>query len=252
MGGIRRQAEPRPLARPLGGNSRVQAPNPDAQAQRHLDQSLQRQTRRSAAEFDTAGDDDLEDPAWVDRTLLAHARMLCGDWEAARAMAADADVLGWSSSDNPQGVVVPACLVLLSGQATAPPANLARLWDWALESSTFLSAYDEGPKDLKRLKSAYQEVMSRVRLKKAQAESLLSWCVDVGERRTCAIVEKLRRNSYDKAAVLTAACAEVLRLRNQPEPAAGLLERMRTRFPRHRAFQDELKLAAAKVGRNPS
>jgi len=222
------------------------------QAQRHLDQSLQRQTRRSDVEFDTAGDDDLEDPAWVDRTLLAHARMLCGDWEAARAMAADADVLGWSSSDNPQSVVVPACLVLLSGQATALPANLARLWDWALEGSTFLSAYEERPEDQKRLKSVYQEVMSRVRLKEAQAESLLSWCVEVGERRACAIVEKLRRKSYDKAAVITAACAEVLRLRSQPEPAAGLLERMRTRFPRHRAFQDELKLVAAKVGHDSS
>jgi len=75
------------------------------QAERHLDQSLQRQTRRSVEEFDATVDDDLETPAWVDRTLLAHARMLCGDWEAARAMAADADVLGWSSSDNPQGVV---------------------------------------------------------------------------------------------------------------------------------------------------
>jgi hypothetical protein len=222
------------------------------QAERHLDQSLQRQTRRSVEEFDATVDDDLEAPAWVDRTLLAHARMLCGDWEAARAMAADADVLGWSSSDNPQGVVVPACLVLLSGQATAPPANLARLWDWALESSTFLSAYDERPEDQKRLKSVYQEVMSRVRLKEAQAESLLSWCVEVGERRACAIVEKLRRKSYDKAAVITAACAEVLRLRSQPEPAAGLLERMRTRFPRHRAFQDELKLVAAKVGHDSS
>jgi hypothetical protein len=74
----------------------------------------------------------------------------------------------------------------------------------------------------------------------------------MGERRACAIVKKLRRKSYDKAAVITAACAEVLRLRSQPEPAAGLLERMRTRFPRHRAFQDELKLVAAKVGRDSS
>ena len=263
-----RSAIPRPCRR-VGGrhspSSRASAacstsgrqllnPSPDRmrQAQRHLDQSLQRQTRRSVEEFDATVDDDLEAPAWVDRTLLAHARMLCGDWEAARAMAADADVLGWSSSDNPQSVVVPACLVLLSGQATAPPANLARLWDWALESSTFLSAYDERPEDQKRLKSVYQEVMSRVRLKEAQAESLLSWCVEVGERRACAIVEKLRRKSYDKAAVITAACAEVLRLRSQPEPAAGLLERMRTRFPRHRAFQDELKLVAAKVGHDSS
>jgi hypothetical protein len=157
--------------------------------------------------------------------------MICGDWEAARARAADAHVLGWSSSDNPQGVVVPACLVLLSGKTTALPTNLARLWDWALERSAFLSSYEERPEDQKRLKSVYQEVMSGTRLKKTQAEALLSWCVEVGERRACAIVENLRRKSYDKAAVITAACAEVLRLRCQPESAAGLLERMRTRFP---------------------
>jgi hypothetical protein len=222
------------------------------QAGRRLDQSLQRQTRRAVEEFDATVDDDLEAPAWVDRTLLAHARMLSGDWEAAWALAADAEVLGWSSSDNPQGVVVPACLVLLSGRATAPPANLARLWDGALECSTFLSAHEERPTDQERLKSIYQEVMSRVRLKEAQAASLLSWCIEVGERRACVIVEKLRRRSYDKAAVLTAACAEVLRLRRQPESAAGLLERMRTGFPRHRAFQDELKLAAAKLDRDSS
>ena len=222
------------------------------QAGRHLDQFLKRQSRRAVEieEFNDSMDDDLEAPAWGDRALLAHARMLAGDWKAAQALAADAEVLGWSSSDNPQGVVVPACLVLLSGQAAAPPANLARLWDWALEGSTYLSGSDERPGDQKRLKSVYQEVMSRVRLKEAQAESLLSWCVEVGERRACAIVEKLRRKSYDKAAVYTAACAEVLRLRRQPELADGLLERMRTRFPRHRAFQDELKMAAAKVGRN--
>jgi len=219
------------------------------QAERHLDQTLKRQTRRSVEEFDAEVDDDLDTPAWVDRALLAHARMLCGDWEAARAMAADADVLGWSSSDNPQGVVVPACLVLLSGKTTAPPANLARLWDWALENSTFLSSFDERPEDQKRLKAVYQAVMSRVRLKEAQAESLLSWCVNVGERRACAIVEKLRRKSYDKAAVIIAACVEVFRLRGHPELADRIFEQMRTRFPRHRAFQDELKLVTVKVNR---
>ena len=174
--------------------------------------------------------------------------MFSGDWEAARALAADAGVLGWRSPSNPQGVVVPACLVLLSGRATAPPANLARLWDWALEGSTFPTAFDERSEDQKRLKGVYQEVMSRVRLKEAQADSLLSWCVEVGERRACAIVENLRRKSYDRAATITAACAEVLRLRRHPESAAELLERMRTRFPRHRAFQHELKSLVAKIG----
>jgi hypothetical protein len=220
------------------------------QAARRLEQALERQTRREARAFDAAGDDGLESPVWVGRALLAHARLLSGDWDAARALAAEAGVLGWSTWDNPQGVVVPACLLLLSGRVNAPPANVARLWDRAVENSMFLSEFGKQNEDQKRLRSIYQDEMSRTRLKKAQAGALLSWCVEVGERRACAIVEKLRRKSYDQAAVVTAACAEVLRLRDQPEAAAGLLERMRTRFPRHRAFQDELKSAAAKVGRD--
>ena len=222
------------------------------QAARRLEQALDRPTRREVGAFDPEADDNLESPAWVGRALLAHARLLSGDWEAARALAADAGVLGWSTWDNPQGVVVPACLVLLSGQVNAPPTNLAHVWDRALENCMSLSDFNERDEDRKRLKSVYQDVMSQMRLKKAQAGSLLSWCVEIGERRACAIVENLRRKSYDQAAVITAACAEVLRLSDQPEAATGLLERMRTRFPRHRAFQDELKSAAAKVGSDSS
>ena len=52
--------------------------------------------------------------------------------------------------------------------------------------------------------------------------------------------------------MIAAACAEVLKLRGQPGPADGLIDRLRTRFPRHRAFQDELKSAVAKLGRGAS
>ena len=222
------------------------------QADRHLKSWLERPGRRSVEVLDTLEDDALEAPAWVDRSLRAHALLFAGDWEAARDLAAGAEVLGWSSPDNPQGVVVPAALVLLSGRATALPANLARLWDWALERSTFLSDFEARLEDQQRLKSAYQEVLSGTRLTKARAGSLLSWCVAIGERRANAIVEKLRRKSYDRAAVLVAACAEVLHLHGQPGPADELLERLRSRFPRHRAFQDELKRAVGRVDRGAS
>jgi hypothetical protein len=145
---------------------------------------------------------------------------------------------------------VPACLVLVSGKAGDLPPNLARVWKWALETATSLSSYQKPAADRGRLESAYRTVMAKTRLKKAEAESLLTWCAETGEHRADAIVEKLRRRSYDKAAAIVAACAEVLCLHDRKDEADRLLDRVRERFPRHRAFQDELARARSKIGRN--
>jgi hypothetical protein len=64
-----------------------------------------------------------------------------------------------------------------------------------------------------------------------------------------AIVEGLHRKSYEKAAVVVVACAEVLQARGRGTQAEKLLADLRSRFPRHRAFQDALKAAVAEAGR---
>ena len=51
------------------------------------------------------------------------------------------------------------------------------------------------------------------------------------------------RGSYDKAVVLTVACAETLRLQGDEKAAGLLVEEIRNRFPRYRAFQAQLKTA---------
>jgi len=219
------------------------------QAVRRLERVLKRPTRRSDEAFGPLEDDDLDDPGWVDSSLVAHALMLGGDWEAARKLAADAPVLEWIVPGNPQSLVAPACLVLVSGNADDLPPNLTRVWDGALETATSYSSYEKPSADRQRLASAYQSVMTKTRLKKAEAESLLAWCVENGERRAIAIVEKLRRASYDQAAEIVAASAEVLRLHDRKDSADELLERIRERFPRHRAFQDELAKARSRIGR---
>ena len=135
-----------------------------------------------------------------------------------------------------------------SDRTTCEPGSVV---DWVLEGSTFPTAFDERYEDQKRLKGVDQEVMSRVRLKEAQADSLLSWCVEVGERRACAIVENLRRKSYDRAATITAACAEVLRSAVTPSrppsfsngcargsPAIGPFNMNRSRWLRRSAPND--------------
>jgi hypothetical protein len=196
------------------------------------------------------GEDGLERPAWIDKSVLAHAYLLAEDWDAARQLAAREKVLGWSSSDNPQGLVLPFFLVLLSDkQPDALPSNLARLWQQRLQNSIGFGYWggmsDEEESTLKRLERAYADRFSTASLSHGKQEQVLSWCLDVAQQRVNAIVGNQHRRSYGKAAMLIAACAEVLRLRGRSGEAGTLLDDVRNRFPRHRAFQAELKAAVS-------
>jgi len=79
---------------------------------------------------------------------------------------------------------------------------------------------------------------------------MLAWSLDVTKQRLNAIVSNQHRGSYDKAAVLLAACAETLRLRENGGEANALLDDAPQRFPRHRAFQAEVKAAVARMERS--
>jgi len=200
------------------------------------------------------GEDDLERPAWISKSVLAHAYLLAEDWDTAQQLAAREQVLGWTSSKNPQGLVMSSSLVLLSDKrpGTLPP-NLTQLWQWGLQNSIgfgYWSGIDkEEDSTLKRLERAYADRLSTASsLSHGKQEQVLSWCLDVAQQRVNAIVSNQRRGSYGKAAVLIAACAEVLRLRGKGKEAGALLDDVRNRFPRHRAFQAELKGAVSADG----
>ncbi|MEW5959371.1 MAG: hypothetical protein AB1801_16710 [Chloroflexota bacterium] len=196
--------------------------------------------------------DDLEQPARIDPSVLAHACLLAEELEAAHQLAAAENVLGWSRSGNPQGLVMPSCLVLLSGRAPdALPSNLAQLWAWGLQASVgFWGGGGQQDPVLKRLEQAYAEQFARLSLSEDRQQEILAWCVDVAQRRVDAIVSGQHRGSYNKAAVVTTACTEVLRLRGDRPAADSLLNEVRNRFPRHRAFQTELKTAIQEMERS--
>jgi len=200
------------------------------------------------------GEDDFERPAWISKSVLAHAYLLAEDWDTAQQLAAREQVLGWSSSNNPQGLVMSFSLVLLSGKrsGTLPP-NLTQLWQWGLQNSIGFGYWGgidkEEDSTLKRLERAYADRLSTASsLSHGKQEQVLSWCLDVAQQRVNAIVSNQRRGSYGKAAVLIAACAEVLRLQGKGKEAGALLDDVRNRFPRHRAFQAELKGAVSADG----
>lgn len=199
------------------------------------------------------GDDGLESPVWIGKSVLAHAYLLAEDFEAAHQLAAGEKVLGWSSSENPQGLVLSFFLVLLSGKIpNALSSNLAQLWAGGLQSSVgFWIGGGSGEDQVRqRLERAYAELFAKVSLSHDRQEEILSWCLDVTQQRVNAIVSGQHRGSYDKAAMLTAACAEVLRLRQNQQVARSLVDEISNRFPRHRAFQAELKAAVQRMERS--
>ncbi len=189
----------------------------------------------------------LEQPVQGDRAVLAHACLLAGDWDAAHRLAAQGRVLGWSSSHNYQGLVVAAFLVLLSGQTPVATSNLAQLWEWSVRHTVSVWSSREQSSLEQRVLRVYAGRFASVSWSAAQQERYLSWCLSVAQERVNAIVGNLHRGSYDKAAVLTAACAEVLRLRGEPEAARRLISDVRGRFPRHRAFQAEMEGAVRRM-----
>jgi hypothetical protein len=197
--------------------------------------------------------DAIESPVWPDKSVLAHAYLLASDWGAAHQLAAPEQVLGWSSSYNPQGLVVSCFLVQMSGTLPGKlPLNLTLLWHWELQNSTGFVAWhstDTGEASLlTRLQRAYLEYLPEASLPSEQQAEILAWCLDVAQRRIDAIVSNQHRGSYDKAALLLAACAELLRVLGKAQEAAALLDDIRQRFPRHRTFQTELQAAVRRMG----
>jgi hypothetical protein len=218
------------------------------QAAEHLKQYLGRSARRSDFIESMGEKDDAETPAWVDTSDLAHAYLLSGQWHSAHQLAAREQVLGWSTSENPQGLVVSFFLVLLSRKPLgALPANLSRVWHDALDANIGFGYWAETGQEekilLKRVERAYAEVVDHASLSPNEQDEFLSWCLQVARRRVDKIVKDQHRKSYAKAAALIAACAEVLRLRKHSAEADALLDQVRNRFPHHRAFQSELNAA---------
>ena len=198
-----------------------------------------------------AWEDDLEGPVWSNKSVLAHAYLLAKDWDAAHQLAADEQVLGWSGSDNAQGLVVSCFLVGISGKLPDQlPPNLTQLWQWGLQNSIgFAGEADHAEASLvKRLESIYVECLPRVPLSPSKQVEFLSWCLEIAKLRVNAVVSNQHRGSYDKAAVLIAGCAEVLRLGRRDQEAEAMLEDVRLGFSRHRAFQAELKAAVQRMG----
>ncbi|MBN1486691.1 MAG: hypothetical protein JW981_03550, partial [Anaerolineae bacterium] len=214
----------------------------DAEDQKTLMQQASGHLKDHMAQSSTSGqyvaplgNDGLETSVSVGKSILAHSLLLSHNWEAALKLAAKGKVLGWSYLESYQGLVVAIFLILLSGQSPEVlPANLTCFWQWRLQYSVdaWTFGYEATSPISQRLASAYAELFAITTLSTQQQKKFLSWCIDVMHQRVDAIVGNQHRKSYNKAAVLTVACSEVLKLRGDHAAATALVCEVRDRFPR--------------------
>jgi len=76
-----------------------------------------------------------------------------------------------------------------------------------------------------------------------KTEIFLRSCLEISKLRIYAIVGNKNRGSYDKAAILTMACVELLKHFHRKEEADLFLEEISQSFRIYNAFQRELRNA---------
>lgn len=184
--------------------------------------------------------DDLEIPSQPNANLLLHAYLLSNQDDKAFELAKKGEPLGWSSSDNPQAFFIAYFLVLSTKQSLEKlPNTLKKFWCYALDISSYhMFDYKRNEDELlQKVERIYHNLFLSP---KAIDEEIIRWCLREAENRICAIVGNQHRGAYDRAAILTVACTETLGQTNSAK-AIQFFNKIKSKFPRHSAFQSELK-----------
>ncbi len=174
--------------------------------------------------------------------VVALARLLAGEWEEAWKVAKAEAVLGWSSGEATQPLVVPAFFAHVAKTPPGlplPPAT-EELFSTALANSDDRS-FECGAALSGRLRSALNEAMEPWK----PAPSAVSDYIQVALRRVDAIVEAKHRGAYARAALLLISAVEMLERRGRPEEAGQLMQSVIERHRRKHAFVGEIRLKLA-------
>jgi len=193
--------------------------------------------------------------------LAALAYVLAGDWQRAWSMAEDANALGWSSPDNPQGLMVACVVAGVLGEDVAAAGSVGnQLWRQALplEPPSLplppwrggTAAGDGADREWgpERLADLVAASFRELALANGEVVAWVQGCRRMAAERARAIVSRKHRGAYDRAALALAACRRAAEQAGDAERAAACLESLRREFPRHVAFQRALQDA---LGRKP-
>lgn len=194
--------------------------------------------------------DQIEVPTRPSKSLLLHTYLLSNENNKAFELAKKGKSLGWSSNDNPQPFFIAYFLVLLSKKSFGKlPVTLKRFWDYALNISLDSVWYYGDVDDVKNelfqsVESMYQNLLSTSSTTTVDPE-IIKWCLSASENRVIDIVSNQHRKAYERAAILTVACSDALAITDLTK-SVNFYNKIKDKFPRHPAFQAELKRAKTK------
>lgn len=187
-------------------------------------------------------EDEESSKSFAGDSLLVQTFLLGGRYEDAFNSIISKPSLGWSYGDNQKGLVLAFFLKLLAGEKDAHSAsNIERLWEDSTGHTGFLFMDQEGI--AKRFGTAMDKIFRSAKLSDDEKVKYTKWCVEETGKRTDAIVGGKHRNSYNKAAVVLVACAEMLSKHGERSAGKELVEGYRSKYNRHSAFQGELRNA---------
>nr|MDO8082666.1 hypothetical protein [Candidatus Freyarchaeota archaeon] len=192
-------------------------------------------------------EDSEKQESTASESLLTPAYLLAGQIEDALNLCKSKGALGWSYGENPKGLIIPFLLRLLSqGKNLYSTQNLEQLWEEAVTTTagSTISGYGYGRRDVAdRFQQAMGKVFQSVQLSEDEEIRYIRWCTEEIKRRVDAIVGEKHRKSYDKAANLLVALAEVLANRGMKSDGAELIEKYRQKYRHYSAFKQELNKA---------
>ncbi len=125
-------------------------------------------------------------------------------------------------------------IVLSKGEGHAK--ILYKQWDEAIANTSYYASKEY----IEKYRKIAGFVKESLQLTREQEEFYLRWCIRTIGKRIDAIVSNQHRGSYHKAAELLVAMAETLASREEKHKGMQLIERYRSKYPRHSAFKKEV------------
>jgi len=207
--------------------------------------------------FSRAWDEEPESPHHPRLSDVMHARLLAGDFAGALQMTRRKRETSDDRSSRHLSWLAAFLLVAATEKGLAGVSRTtSTLWEDALCDSIgyfsidHLSSKDKATWD--RITAAYSATLvtsETSREFKVLLPESLDWVMNRVRDRVVEIVSEGHRRAYHDAAKWLLACEECCSKAGREKQARRLTEEMRSRFPRHRAFLDELEKARAKNGR---
>jgi hypothetical protein len=183
------------------------------------------------------------------RVVAACASLLAGDLTGALEIAQGELVLGWSSTENTQPLVLPVLFAWLAGWPGQPlTVTLAGMFELALKRCN-----DRRSGEVIQTGARFKETLVRIvpgwKLTSNERRALGETSIELATKRVNAILEGGYSGAYNRAATLAVGVAEILLSHESITAANQWLDGLSTRNKRKRSFIGELKQCREQMGK---